>query len=427
MAEAEIVLRTKILLKNKVQPACIGIDNGKIFAVKKILSGEKNYDFSTFLALPGGVDTHTHMRDPGITQKEDFYTGTLSAAFGGTTTILDMPNTKPMVLTTKHLEEKIEIVKNKANVDYGFFCVLSYLDSMEPLEKILRLAAGLKLYMAETTGALGTPDESLETLVGAKALTGKVITVHAEDSSRFLCIKCNDLKMHNINRNMESEISAVQKVLAVKTQATVNLAHLTAVESLELARASNTRFEITPQHFLLHDASGIGPFGKVNPPLRHKEIAARLFEEVRGGKVDIIASDHAPHTFEEKSVGFDEAPSGMPGVETRLPLMMALAKRNKVSLGTVQTSCCQNPAELFDMKKGKIDTGYDADISFFDMSQVEKINGEKLHSKCGWSAFDGFEAIFPAAVMLRGQWVVKDRELEEDKLGIMLGQPVQGI
>lgn len=427
MADAEIVVQTKILLNDRVQPVCIGISHGKISAVKKALTGENNYDFSKYMAIPGGVDTHTHMRDPGMTQKEDFYTGTLSAAFGGTTTILDMPNTKPMVLTAKHLEDKMKRIKNKANVDYGLFCALSYLDSLEPLEKILRLTTGFKLYMAETTGALGTPDENLEALVSSRALAGRVITVHAEETSGFLCIKCNDLKMHNINRNMESEISALKKLLTVKTQATLNLAHLTTCESLELARASNARFEITPQHFLLNDESGIGPFGKVNPPLRHKDIAASLFKEVREGKVDIIASDHAPHTIEEKSGGFDEAPPGMPGVETRLPLMMALAKRNKVSLETVQTSCCQNPAELFNMKKGKIDNGYDADISFFDMSQVENINGEKLHSKCGWSAFDGFEAIFPGAVMIRGHWVVKDRELEEDKKGIMLSQSVQKV
>jgi dihydroorotase len=338
-----------------------------------------------------------------------------------------MPNTKPMVLTTDDLKNKISAIKGRANVDYGLFAALSPLDSPEPVEKISWLVMGLKLYMAETTGALGTTDKDLESLLGSKNLAGKVVTVHAEDSSMFNSLTCTSLAMHNLVRNMRAEVSAVRKLLAVKTQATLNLAHLTTRESLELARSSNVRFEITPQHFLLHDKSDIGSYGKVNPPLRHRDVAARLFKEVREGRVDIIASDHAPHTLEEKSRRFNVAPSGMPGVETRLPLMMALVKRNKVALGTVQMACCQKPGELFNMEKGRLVPGYDADLCFFNMKQMEKIKGENLHSKCCWSAFEGFEAVFPETVMLRGQWVVKERELEKEKVGRMLNPYAQNI
>jgi dihydroorotase len=138
------------------------------------------------------------------------------------------------------------------------------------------------------------------------------------------------------------------------------------------------------------------------------------------GRVDLIASDHAPHTVEEKQGEFEYAPSGLPGVETRLPLLMALAKKEKIQLETVQKACCENPASLFGLKKGHIAEGYDADLAIFDMEKITRIKGEALHSKCGWTPFENFEAVFPVTVISRGNFIIKESELQAERQGQQL-------
>jgi dihydroorotase len=413
MVDAPVVVKTRMLVDGQVRPMCIGIDAGRITAVKQALKGDVTHDFSRHLTLPGGVDIHTHMREPGMSQKEDFYTGTLSAAFGGTTTILDMPNTDPAVVNADIFRSKLETIKDKANVDFGLFAKLT---SVTPLRELADMAMGFKLYMSETTGTDGSA-ANMEELLSSEHLAGKVITVHAEDASKFSQLKCTSLRTHNVIRNMEAETSAVEQVLALETRGILNLAHLTTTGSIELARVHKTSFEVTPHHFLLHDDADIGTLGKVNPPLRHRDVSMQVFEQVKAGNVDIIASDHAPHTTDEKLGGFEDAPSGLPGVETRLPLLMALAKKGEVALDTVRSACCQRPADLFHLKKGRIEVGYDADLAMFDMDRIEKVSGEKMHSKCGWTPFEGHEAIFPDAVMLRSQFIIKDGKLLQDRTG----------
>lgn len=412
----EIVVKTKILQSGTERAMCIGIDNGKISAVEKYLDGDREFDFKDYLALPGGVDIHTHMRDPGMTQKEDFYTGTKSAAFGGTTTILDMPNTIPSVKNETALRKKLDIVKNKANVDFGLFGQLSDIDNIPGMAK---LAIGFKLYMSETTGTSGTIKTPLELLLNSDSLAGKVVTVHAEDPRMFADDVCDDLHRHNLIRNMKAEFMALRRILAVDAPVKLNLAHLTTAESIDQVKAKRASFEITPHHVLLHDANKIGAMGKVNPPLRKKAISQRLFDTLKTGRA-IIASDHAPHTIEEKSVGFENVPSGIPGVETRVPLMLALANKGMIRYIHVQDMCCTLPGELFGLKKGKIKAGYDADLAFYDIDNMVKIDAENLHSKCGWTPFEGMDAVFPKGVMLRGQMIIRGGELAVEKSGQLL-------
>lgn len=405
----ELVIQTKILQHGEVKPVSIGIEKGRIMALGPGLQGDAVQDYSHCIALPGGVDIHTHMRDPGCEHKEDFFTGTKSAAFGGTTTILDMPNTQPEVVNIEAFEEKAAAVEAKANVDYGLFAELI---SPHSVQVLAEKAIGFKLFLSETTGTEGIFEDA-EKLLSAYGLAKKVITVHAEDPSLFTNVKSVNLKAHNVRRNMEAEILAVERVLAAKTSGTINLAHLTTLESVELAREHKARYELTPHHLLLSDDMDLGALGKVNPPLRHKDITIELFEELKAGRVDIIASDHAPHALAEKEGEFEYAPSGVPGVETRIPLLMSLAEKKIISIETIQKSCCERPASLFNLPKGHIVEGYDADIALFDMSQTSKIAGEDLHSKCGWTPFEGYDAIFPVAVFLRGKLIVKDRKIAE--------------
>ncbi|KYK25688.1 MAG: hypothetical protein AYK23_03845 [Candidatus Proteinoplasmatales archaeon SG8-5] len=412
----ETVIQTRILRQGNVKPVSIGIDRGRITAIGQLLQGDKVYDYSDFIALPGGVDPHTHMRDPGCEHKEDFSTGTLSAAFGGTTTVLDMPNTQPEVVNIEAYGVKSKAVEGKANVDYGLF---GELISEHSIKALAEEVIGFKLYLSETTGTKGIFEDACK-LLSTYGLADKIVTVHAEDPNHFAPIQSVSLRAHNTRRNMESEIRAVEKVLGAETPGTLNLAHLTAPESLELVRAQNVRYEVAPHHFLLNDDADLGTLGKVNPPLRHRDVAQTLFEEVKKGRVDIIASDHAPHTLDEKDGEFEYAPSGVPGVETRIPLLMALVKRDLVSLETVQKGCCERPADLFDLPKGRIAEGYDADLALFDMDSITQVSGDKLHSKCGWTPFEGFEAVFPKTVLLRGNVIIENNELVEEKLGRLL-------
>ncbi len=408
----ELVIRTRAIVAGTYRNVCIGIDNGKISAVQQELAGDKEFHFEDYLALPGGVDIHTHMREPGLESKENFNSGTRSAAFGGTTTIMDMPNTVPAVDNAQALEDKLDLVMGKANVDFGLFAQLSEIDE---IERMAKLAIGFKLFMAETTSAKA-PKASLEVLLNNPHLVGRVVTVHAEDPAHFASDECLDLHSHNLVRNMKAESEAVKRIISIDTPAKLNLAHLTTADCVNMARKRKASFEITPHHVLLDESMSIGTKGKVNPPLRKRPIADRLFEVLRSGRV-IIASDHAPHTAGEKSLEFALAPSGIPGVETRMPLMLALAQKGLLKHQAVQDMCCQLPADLFGLKKGRIEPGYDADIAFYDLEEMVKIEPSQLHSKCGWTPFEGFDAIFPKGVMLRGNMIVRGGQLVQENSG----------
>jgi len=411
----ELVIRARILRSGQFMNAAIGIDRGKISAVDESLKGEREYHFGDYLALPGGVDIHTHMREPGLTHKENFFSGTRSAAFGGTTAIMDMPNTIPPADNARALEEKLDMASDNSNVDFGLFAQLSDIDE---IEKMASMAIGFKLFMSETTSASGTAT-SPESLLASRHLAGRVVTVHAEDPGQFSAEDCSDLHRHNLIRNIKAETEAVKRILAINTAARINLAHLTSRESVDMAQRRKASFEMTPHHILLDEGMPLGALGKVNPPLRKKQIAEKLFEVARTGRA-IIASDHAPHALKEKDLGFDTAPSGVPGVETRIPLLLALAEKGILKHQAVQDMCCQLPADLFGLKKGRIEPGYDADLAFYDLSRIVKIEGAALHSKCGWTPFEGHDAIFPAGVMLRGNMIVRGGILVMEKAGLLL-------
>ena len=413
----ELVIRTGIIQGGSFRNVSIGIDRGKISEVQQDLKGEKEFHFEDYLALPGGVDIHTHMREPGFERKEDFFTGTRSAAFGGTTTILDMPNTDPAANNFRALESKLDQVMDKANVDFGLFAQLSDIDE---IEKMSKLAIGFKLFMSDTTAAKHAVSPP-EILLNSGHLAGRVVTVHAEDPNFFSGEECSDLHRHNLIRNMKAESEAVKRILAVESPVKLNLAHLTTAECVDMARRRKAHFEITPHHVLLDESMPLGTLGKVNPPLRKRPVADKLFEVLRSGRA-IIASDHAPHTIGEKSVDFQTAPSGIPGVETRIPLMLALAEKGVLKHQAVQDMCCQLPADLFGLKKGRIAPGYDADIAFYDMHNMVKVEATMLHSKCGWTPFEGFDAIFPKGVMLRGDMIIRGGQLVAERKGRHLQQ-----
>ena len=362
----------------------IDVKDGRIAKIERRC---ENRNVRGFI-LPAGVDIHVHFRDPGQAWKEDFYTGSLAAAFGGVSCVFDMPNTIPRVKNAAALREKMEIAARRSVVDFSI-----YAQAGVGCDKRLNVGA-YKLYCTEDK-----PEEAIG--------IGDVVSFHCEKSELFdrNFEGAVNLIEHAKFRNERSEVESVREVSRLPVRK--HIAHVSSVGSVMIAGGTK---EVTPHHLLL-DFDRINKRSaryKVNPPLRNS--GSELLESLKRGNVDIIASDHAPHAMDEKE-NFESAPPGMPGVETTYPLMLSLVKREILSMNTLINAFCERPAELMGIRKGKIREGYDADLILVDFEDETSITGEELHSRCGWSAFEGFRGIFPHSLMIRGEWVVQDREL----------------
>jgi dihydroorotase len=413
----DVVIKGKCFFECNLVQLSIGIEDGRISKIARDLDGDSVYDYSSKLILPAAIDSHVHMRDPGATHKEDFSTGSLAALHGGVTCVLDMPNTEPPTTTMEALDDKSAIAASKSKVDFGLFA------GVQPGVDIKRLASravGFKLYMAGTTGELLVPSlESVGTELGAVAASGKVLAVHAEDECLRQKNPESSLEDHLRNRRNECETSAVRKLRDLRSeQLKIHVCHVSAMDSLPLLpRNGPITTEVTPHHLLLDKDSKLGAFAKVNPPLRRREDRQAMFKALKEGSFDTIASDHAPHTMEEKEEDFDFAPSGLPGVETMVPIMLQLVRDRHLALSSVVSGLCERPGELFGIAKGRIERGYDADLMIVDMMASTEIKADRLHSKCAWTPYEGMAAIFPKAVFLRGEVMTEDGSLVGEPAG----------
>lgn len=415
----EVVIEGNAFISGELIKCCIGIEDGKINSIKKILKGATHFDFGDKLILPSGIDTHVHFRDPGFTYKEDFATGSTCAAYGGISCVLDMPNTKPPTITKKALQEKRRIAESKSHIDFGLLAGVSESADIEGLSKF---STAFKIYLASTTGEMQITNYTvLNRIFNDIKATGKTACIHCEDDTKLnKTIKPRSLKEHLMARPNSAEAFAIEKVFQIHNDAKVHICHVSTKEGTNLISKYPFTSEVTPHHLFLNSDSKIGPKAKVNPPLREVEDQDALWNAFRKGTIDIMASDHAPHTLEEKEK-FENAPSGMPGVETMFPIMLSRVKHNKFELNRLVNAQCERPAEIFGINKGRLEPGYDADIIMVDMRKEDIIKGEKLHSKCGWTAFEGFSAVFPKYTFLRGEVVIEDWELTGDLgLGCMV-------
>ncbi len=412
----DLVVEGRAWYKGKLQHVCIGIEHGRIVRVKKVLKGERHLDYNDRVILPGAIDMHTHMREPGMIKKEDFSTGTVSAAFGGTTCIFDMPNTRPPSILREDVMEKKEIASKKSWVDFGVFGGVS--DSSKP-ERIADQVVGFKVFMSSTTGSvLLSEDKDIKRAMDLIRPLGKVVSVHAEDEHLLLKQEEANLKDHAQARPMRAEASAIERLAPFSQGNRINVCHVTCREGIEALAKGRFTSEATPHHMLLDLTSCARKgFCKVNPPLRPKADKEALLEAFASGRITMLASDHAPHTIEEKEQEFDVAPSGVPGVETSFPLMMALARKERFGLEVLVKAACEMPAQTFGLNKGVIEEGRDADLMVLDPREVTTITARKLHSKCGWTPFEGSEGIFPQAVFLRGHLLVEDGGLVGERFG----------
>ena len=429
-----------LLLKNGVavlpagtQQADIGIVNGKIEAIGQFgdNAAKQTIDCDGLHILPGLMDTQVHFREPGATQKEDLEHGMKAAALGGMTAIFEMPNTNPLTVTPEALQQKLDIAAQNAWTDYAFYFGGTG-DNAEQLNEWENLpgVCGVKIFMGSSTGSLLTDKDEI---IEAVLKNGKrVVAVHAEDEAMMnenkttILGDSTDPAMHPIWRSVDSCVSATTRLLDIarKTGRRVHVLHISTAEEMEILKDNRdiASVEVLANHLTLHAPdcyNALGTHAQQNPPIREKRHQDALWKAIDEGLVDILASDHAPHTLEEKSQTYPNSPSGTPGVQTLLPVMLQHVNDGKLSLERLVDMMAYGPARIHQIaEKGRIVRGYDADFTIVDLAKEQTIRNEDQASISGWTPFDGaVKKGWPVMTLIRGHMVMKDGVLTEAPVG----------
>ncbi len=368
----------KVYYKGKILSKYIQIEEERITGLlNSTQRNEKVIDGNGLLVLPGLIDPHVHLREPGATHKEDFYTGTRAAVAGGFTTVLDMPNNPQPTVTLERLKEKIELAKEKAICDVGFH----FGATNENFSEIKKAKPNsLKLILGQTTGSLLVREDSVILKHFENFPKEKPIVIHAEDQEYIE--KTGD-------DGPKAAWRAVEKVIgfAKRTNRRIHIAHTSTKKEIEIAKKWNLATVETAPHYLFLSQKDYGTLGDrklVKPPLRVEQFRRELWEALE--KIDCIGSDHAPHTLEEKENGA----FGFPGLETSLALFLDAYSRGLLTIEWIVNRMAERPAEIFGIKgKGRIEKNYFADLTFVDLKKEWIVKGEELETKCKWSPFEG--------------------------------------
>jgi len=439
---ADLVIRNgTIVSAHAVTEGSIAIKDGRILSVgadEAMPAARESFDARGLHVLPGAIDVHVHFRDPGYPDKEDFASGTAAAAFGGVTTIFDMPNTIPPTGTPEVLAAKHAMAAQKACVDFGLYGLLGE----DTIEHVPALVAGgvigFKLYMGNTFGKIPSPStgamlEAFEVV----APTGKRVSLHAETNSimerrqeRLMQAGRHEPLAHIASRPAVVAIEAVSRaaILAEWTGARIHILHISSAEELRPLREAKARgVDITGEtcpHYLLLSTDDYREFGgiiRVNPPVREPRNREPLWAALADGTIDLVATDHAPHTPEEKTRNDIWAVDcGFPGVETQMPLMLTEINHGRMSICDYVRLSSFNPARIWGLypRKGAIQVGSDADLAIVDLAREETLRDADLQSHSKISPFNGRRVKgLPLHTLVRGRFVMKDRKLADGVRG----------
>lgn len=402
----------------------VEICEGKILRVAPSIAavGDREIEAKGLTLLPGVIDPQVHFREPGLEHKEDLFTASCACAKGGVTSFLEMPNTRPLTTTQAALDDKLSRAAEKCLVNYGFFIGAT----AENLPDLLSAnpTPGIKVFMGSMHGQLLVDGEA--TLEAIFAAGDRLIAVHAEDQARINQRRqefagISDVAVHSQIQDNQAALLATQLALKLsnKYQRRLHILHLSTGEEAELLRQEKPSWvtaEVTPQHLLLNTSAyeKIGSLAQMNPPLRAPRDNEILWQALLDGVIDFIATDHAPHTLAEKAQDYPNTPSGMPGVETSLPLMLTQAVQGRCTVAQVANWMSAAVAKAYKIpNKGKIAPGFDADLVLVDLDNYRLVVREEMVTKCGWSPFEGWNLTgWPVVTVVGGKVVFEKGKLD---------------
>lgn len=383
--------------------------------------------------LPGVIDTQVHFREPGLEHKEDLETGSQAAVMGGVTAVFEMPNTRPATTTAELLADKVKRASGRMHCDFAFF-VGATRDNIDEIPMLERLpgSAGIKVFMGSSTGDLLVADEeSLSRIIGRLS---RRASFHAEDEARLKARAGERVpgrpESHPVWRDEETAFLATERLvrLAEQHRRRVHVLHISSAREIEFLSRHKAwaSVEATPHHLTLAAPEcyrRLGTYAQMNPPVRDEANQRGIWQGIADGTVDILGSDHAPHTREEKDHTYPDSHSGMTGVQTLLPVMLDHVANGRLSLHRLVDLTSAGPARLFGIRaKGRIAMGYDADLSVVDLKRPFTITNGWIRSRCGWTPYDGLKvASSVVGTFVRGRKVMWEGELIERAQGRAVG------
>lgn len=415
----------------------IAVKDGRIAgfgAFPSLLAGE-TIDCTGLYILPGVIDSQVHFREPGGEHKETLATGMMAAAMGGVTSIFEMPNTNPLTTSPEALEDKLTRAAKSAWCDYAFYFggTAQNAENLREWENLPGVC-GVKIFMGSSTGdLLVASDNEVEAVVRNGR---RVLAAHAEDEMMMRENKIkilgdsHDVGMHHIWRSAEGCLSATKRLVRIarKYGRRIHILHVTTREEMEFLAENKdiASVEVLPNHLTLQAPDcyeQLGTRAQQNPPIREKHHQDALWRGIQDGTVDILGSDHAPHTLDEKNFEYPQSPSGTPGVQTLVPVMLDHVNAGRLTLERFVDLTAYGPARIHQIaNKGRIAKGYDADFTIVDLQKKMTITDEQQKSKAGWTPFAGKEVTgWPVLTVIRGHIVMREDELQ----GAATGQPVR--
>lgn len=407
----------------------VGVIGGKIAAIGAQGDAGETIDCTSLDILPGVIDTQVHFREPGLVHKEDLESGSRSAVLGGVTSVFEMPNTKPNTDSADAITDKLTRAHHRMWCDHAFYVGATNHNARD-LAELERMpgTAGVKIFMGASTGDLLVSEDS--SLAEVLASGHRRVAIHAEDEARMNARAGEripgDASSHPVWRDDESALLATQRILKLARAARrrIHVLHVTTPAELELLSRHKdiATCEVTPQHLTLAGEEAyprLGTYAQMNPPIRSGAHRDGLWHWLQQGVPDVIGSDHAPHTAEEKAKTYPDSPSGMPGVQTLLPLLLNHVVEGRTTLQRVIDLTSAGAQRIFGIVgKGRIAVGYDADFSIVDLKKRWTITDEWLASRCGWSPFTGMELTGkPIGTIVRGNRVMWDGALANAAVG----------